>query len=126
MDEKDFFNKDSMYWREVNVTAPSMMAEIELIQRLEIEGEWVNKIACVLLPFESADVIHEMENGAAFKKNEVISWPYILSTDLAFYKDESKTDVERKAVIRKVDHSEIQSITLTNEKGEHLLTKAKI
>mgnify|MGYP006076913951 FL=1 len=126
MNENDFFNKDAMYWREVNATSPGMLAEIELIEELEVGGEWLSKIGCALLPFESAEVVYEMENGGAFKKNEVISWPYVLLNNLAFYQDESNAEEERKAKALKIDHSKIQSITLKDENGTVLLTKAKI
>ncbi|MFT5824171.1 MAG: hypothetical protein ACI8ZM_005437 [Crocinitomix sp.] len=126
MDENDFFNRDSMFWREVNATSPNMMAEIELFESLEIDGVHVNSITCTLLPFESADVVHEMADGGAFKKNEVQAWPYVKLNDLAFYKDESNTEEARKAKICSVDHANIKSITLKDDKGNVVLTKAKI
>ncbi|NOQ75081.1 MAG: hypothetical protein GQ574_23915 [Crocinitomix sp.] len=126
MDEKDFFNRDSMFWREVNATSPDMMAEIELNASLEIDGVHVNSIACLLLPFESADVVHEIADGGAFKKNEVQAWPYVNLNDLAFYKDNSNTEDARKEKICRVDHANIQSITLKDAKGNVVLTKTKI
>jgi hypothetical protein len=67
-----------------------------------------------------------MENGGAFKKNEVISWPYVLWNERSFYQDESNHEDERKAKVFKVEHSKIQSITLRNEEGTVILVKAKI
>jgi hypothetical protein len=126
MNENDFFNRDAMYWREVNATSPGMQAEIELMEQLELGGKLASKINCALLPFESGEVIYEMENGGAFKKNEVISWPYVLLNDLAFYQDESNPQDERKAKILKVAHSSVQSITIMKEDGTVILNKAKI
>lgn len=126
MDETDFFNKDSMYWREVNVTSPNLLAEIELLEGIEIEGQWVEKISCFLLPFIATDVIYEMENGGAFKKNEVRSWSFVLSNDFDSYKDDLRSEASRKALVKTVDHSKLQSITLFNESGEVILTKAKV
>lgn len=126
MDEKEFFNRDSMFWREINATSADMMAEIELIASTEIDGLDVNSIECILLPFESADVIHEMPDGGAFKKNEVITWPYIPLNDLAFYRDNSNQEEARKAKICKVDHANVKSIILKDTKGNIILTKSKI
>jgi len=126
MNENDFFNKDAMYWREVNATSPGLLAEIELMERQEVDGELLSKIGCILLPFESAEAVYEMDNGGAFKKNEVISWPYVQLSELSFYQDESNSEENRKAKVLKVAHSKIQSITLTNEDGTVILTKSKI
>ena len=126
MDEKDFFNRDSMFWREVNATAPDMMAEIELITSQEIDGVHVNNIACILLPFESADVVHEIADGWAFKKNEVQAWPYVNLSDLEFYRDDSNAEDARKEKICRIEHAKMQSITLKDAKGNVILTKAKI
>ncbi len=126
MDEKDFFNRDSMYWREVNVTAPNMVAEIELNEPVEQEGDMTNRIIGLLLPYESADIVYEMDNGGAFKKNEVIAWPYVRSKDISFYKDEQNPLDDRKARVSSVSHSQVKSISLRDLEGNLVLTKAKI
>ncbi len=126
MDEKEFFNRDTMYWREVNVTAPNMIAEIELNEPVEQEGEQVSRIVGVLLPYESADVVYEMDNGGAFKKNEVIAWPYVQSKDINFYKDEQNASDDRNARILSVPHAQVKAISLRDLEGNLVLTKAKI
>jgi hypothetical protein len=127
MDEKDFFNRDVMYWREVNTASPGLNAQIEFIKPFEINGDLVNEIACILLPFETAEVVYEMENGGAFKKNEVISWLFVQNgADADFYKDKSNTEEARKTKVKTVEHSNVESITLIEDSGTVLLKKAKI
>lgn len=126
MDEKELFNRDVMYWREVNAISADLIAEVELKQMQELDGQHVSKIDCALLPFESGEVVYELENGGAFKKNEVIDWLYLPLEDLAFYKDQSNSEAKRKEKVRKLSHSDIKSITLKDTKGKVILTKAKI
>ena len=121
MDEKDLFNKDSMYWREVNVSMVGATAKVELNAPVEVNEVWVSRLDCILFPFQSHDVEYEMENGGAFKKTEVRAWPYVLLKDAEQY--QAKTNDK---LVHLLDHDHVQSIELKDQKGNVILNKAKI
>ena len=91
MTENDLFNRDTMYWRDINYAAPTAFAEVELVEPLFIGGNEMSVLNGRLLNFESGVVEYEMENGGAFTKNEVLAWHFILDEDLDFYLDESNS-----------------------------------
>ena len=124
MDEKDLFNRDTMFWREVNITSADAIAKVELNAAVEVNDTWVTRLNCILLPFQSHDVEYEMENGGAFKKNEVRAWPYVILEELDQYQSSSGTVNEK--FIRLLDHDHVESIELANKNGKVLLKKAKI
>ena len=135
MTESDLFNNDTMYWREINFSLPSALAEIELIEAIDIgseaEIEFVKTINCYLLPFEAHEVEHQMPptaigGGGSFLKNEVKAWPFVFLADLEFYMDESNTEEARKAKLKSVLHSNVQAIVLTDKNGNVVLKKEKI
>ena len=130
MNETDLFNKDAMFWREVNFYLPAASAELELSTAIDIGGEdaveFVEAIICSLLPFDSHTVEYELEGGGSFTKNEVKSWPIVLLADLDFYNDKSNAEDDRKAKIKHVPHEHLKSITIKNKKGETQLHKAKV
>lgn len=126
MDEKDLFNRDSMYWREVNASLTENTAILNLNEPFEIEGEWLSSFECVLLPYESHAVEYEMDNGGAFKKNEVKEWPFVFLKDKVNYEDKSVSSEQRLSLQQKLPHAQIQSIQLKDKAGNVVLTKAKI
>ena len=127
MNETDLFNFDAMYWREVNISSPDAIAELELIDPIEIEGKEVSIVECFLLPFVSYEVEYDIEdNGGSFKKTEVKEWPFVLISDLDFYKDQSNSEQDRNAKIKSVPHADVQSITLKNKDGDVILKKEKV
>jgi len=126
MTENDLFNRDTLFWRDINYYVPTAFAEVELYEPLVIEGEELLVVNCRLLPFESGVVEYEMEDGGAFTKNEVIRWPFVLVSDLAFYEDENNTQVELNSKINYMPHEQVKSIILRDNKQVVLATKAKI
>jgi hypothetical protein len=126
MNENDLFNKDSMFWREVNATLPYGLAEIELYEAEMVRGESMTTINCNLLPFEDEKVEYEMENGGSFLKTEVKSWPLVLLTDLEFYSDENNSKADRDAKVLRLPHVQVKSITIKDSKGVVLCKKAKL
>jgi len=126
MTENDLFNRDTMYWRDINYSAPTAWAELELVEPYIIDGEETAVIFCRLLPFESGLVEYEMEDGGAFTKNEVLAWPYVLQNDLDFYLDESNSQTERDSRLKTIEHKHIKSITLRNKSNVIISSKAKI
>lgn len=126
MTENDIFNRDTIYWRDINYAAPTAFAEVELIEPLLIDGNEMSVIKGRLLNFESGVVEYEMENGGAFTKNEVLAWPFILDEDLAFYVDESNAIEERNLLVHKIEHSAIKRITLRDKSNKVIAEKAKI
>ena len=126
MTEYDFFNRDTMYWRDINYSAPTAFAKVELIEPLFIGGNEISVLNGRLLNFESGVVEYEMENCGAFTKNEVLAWPFILDDDLAYYLDESNSLEERNSRVHKIEHSAIQRITLKDKSNTVIAQKAKI
>lgn len=126
MTENDLFNRDTMYWRDINYAAPTAFAEVELVEPLFIGGNEMSVLNGPLLNFESGVVEYEMENGGAFTKNEVLAWPFILDEDLAYYLDESNSLEERNSRVYKIDHNAIQGITLKDKSNTVIAQKAKI
>jgi len=126
MNENDLFNKDSMFWREVNATLPYGLAEIELYEPELVKGERKSIINCNLLPFEDEKVEYEMENGGSFMKTEVKSWPLVLLTDLEFYTDESNSQADRDAKVLRLPHVQVKSIIIKDNKGVVLCKKTKL
>lgn len=124
MDEKELFNRDSMFWREVNITSPGAIATVKLNAPVEIKDEWHTSLKCILLPFETHDIEYEMENGGAFKKNEVRSWPFVIFEDVETYR--SSSDTKKQSFIHQLDHDHVESIELIDENGSVLLVKTKI
>ncbi|MFT4603174.1 MAG: hypothetical protein ACI857_003361 [Arenicella sp.] len=126
MNENDLFNKDTMYWREVNSTAPYGIAEIELYEAEVVRGEEMTKIKCSLLPYIDEQVEYQMEDGSSFMKNEVKTWPFVLLTDLEFYTNEANDKAERDAKILRLPHIQVKGITITDKKGTQMCKKVKI
>jgi hypothetical protein len=126
MTENDLFNRDSMYWREVNFMSPNTIAEIELIEPMVINGEELSLVVCSLQPFEAGIVEYDMDNGGSFTKNEVIRWPFVLIPDLEFYNNPNNSEEERNSKVISIEHSNMQSITLKDQAGNTILIKAKI
>ncbi|OIQ25838.1 MAG: hypothetical protein BM555_06610 [Crocinitomix sp. MedPE-SWsnd] len=126
MNENDLFNKDSMFWREVNATLPYGLAEIELYEAEMVRGESMTTINCNLLPFEDEKVEYEMENGGSFLKTEVKSWPLVLLTDLEFYSNENNSKADRDAKVLRLPHVQVKSITIKDSKGVVLCKKTKL
>ena len=126
MDEKELFNRDSMYWRELNFSTADALAEIVLSEPMQIDGEELSILSCKLLPFVSAEVEYEMENGGAYRKNEVKSRPYVLLKDMDFYLDNNNSEELRNKKIQNLDHSMVSSISLKDKSGGVLLSKSKL
>lgn len=127
MNETDLFNKDSMFWREVNFSSPNTTAELVLIEPVMIAGKMVETIVCSLFPFEAHVVEYDIENnGGSFTKNEVKAWPFVLMSDLAFYQDEENSEAEREAKVQSIEHAKVQAITLKDQAGNVVLTKEKV
>lgn len=125
MDEKDLFNRDAMFWREVSFSLPDATAEVALIEPIMIAGEEVTTLVCKLFQFESHVAEYEIDNGGSFTKNEVKAWPYVLKADFDFYNDGANSEQERNAKLMSLPHSNLQSITLKDKKGKVILVKAK-
>ncbi|MFK8037291.1 MAG: hypothetical protein AB8B74_03290 [Crocinitomicaceae bacterium] len=130
MKESDLFNKDTMYWREVNFSLPSALAEIELSEAIdvgtEVEIEFVEAINCYLLPFEAHEVEYQMENGGSFLKKEVKAWPFVFLADLEFYLDESNSEEARNGKLKSVLHDNVKAIIKKKKKGQVVLRKGKV
>lgn len=125
MDEKDLFNRDAMYWREVNFSLPSDKVQLDLIDSIDIDGKTIQTIECSLLPFEAHVVEYELEDGGAFTKNEVKAWPFILISDLDFYNDVNNPEDERKSKLLSMPHSNVQAITIKDKSGNVVLKKER-
>jgi hypothetical protein len=126
MDEKEFFNRDSMFWREVNASLPHSNAEIQLNEGVLINGMASTSIKGLLLPFETAVVEYDMDNGGSFTKKEVSFWPFVSLSDIAFYEDESQSKEDRNSKVQTIAHELIQSIRLLDVSDNVILKKAKI
>lgn len=126
MNESDLFNKDTMYWREINYSSPDAIAELELIEPLFIQGEAYETIICSLHAFEAHKVEYDLDNGGSFLKNEVKSWPFVRIIDLAFYNNQENPEQERQAKLLSVSHNNLRSITLKDEAGNVIVKKSKI
>lgn len=126
MSEMDLFNRDSMYWRDVNYSSPNAVAELELIEPMFIDGKERLVLICSLLPFEAHVVEYDLDNGGSFTKTEVKAWVYVLITNLDFYNDQVNPELERKAKLMSMPHSNVKSITLKDQNGKVVLKKAKV
>lgn len=126
MSEMDLFNRDSMYWRDVNYSSPNAVAELELIEPMLIDGKERLVLICSLLPFEAHVVEYDLDNGGSFTKTEVKAWIYVLITNLDFYNDQVNPELERKAKLMSMPHSNVKSITLKDQNGKVVLKKAKV
>ena len=126
MNEMDLFNRDSMYWRDINFSSPNTVAELELIEPMVLEGKEQTVLTCSLLPFESHVVEYDLDNGGSFTKNEVKAWVFVLMTNLDFYNNQENPELERKAKLMSMPHSNVKSITLKDPKGNVVLKKMKV
>jgi hypothetical protein len=126
MTENDLFNRDAMFWRDINYTAPSAIAEIELLVPFDDDGGQSHKVTGKLLPFETGVIEYEMDNGGSFTKNEVIAWPFVLNADLDFYLDEANDRVERDLRVKSILHSNVKSITLKDDSNQTIVRKVKL
>lgn len=126
MTESDLFNKDTMYWREINFSSPNAIAELKLVEPIRIQEKELLTIICSLMPFETHKVEYDMDNGGSFLKNEVKSWPFVLIADLDFYNDQKNSEQERKTKLMSVSHSNVQSIILKDSAGKMIAKKEKV
>lgn len=115
-----------MYWREVNAYSENVDAEIHLYESVTIAGEEREIIHCRLFKFEPVETIYEMENGGAFKKNEVKAWPFVLLADLDVYNNKQQAEEIRQSKVHSVPHEKVKSIVLKDRKGNVLVDKRKI
>ncbi len=126
MTENDLFNRDTMYWRDINYSSPTATAEVELFEPFLIDGDEYSVIKGRILPFESRVVEYAMENGGAFTKNEVTAWPFVLIDDLDFYLDKENPDEDRNSRVHKILHANVKSIKLRDKSNTTIAHKAKI
>ncbi len=126
MNESELFNRDAMFWREINFSSPNAIATLELIEPMTIQGEELATLVCSLQLFEAHKVEYDLDNGGSFLKNEVKSWPFVLITDLDFYNDQGNSEEERNTKLRSVLHTNVQSITLNDQSGKLIVKKEKV
>ena len=126
MTENDLFNRDAMFWREINFSSPGAIAELDLQMPVHIDGEELKTLVCSLLPFETHSVEHDLGEGGSFLKNEVKQWPFVLLADLEYYKNEANSEADRQAKVQVVLHANVQCITLKDASGKLIVKKGKI
>lgn len=126
MNEKDLFNNDAMYWREVNFLSPNAKAVLHLRNPITINGQEMSAIDCTLLPYETHKVEHDLGEGGSFLKNEVKAWPFVLWTDIDFYKDQNNPEIERQAKVQSVLHENLQSVTILDKEDAVILEKGRV
>ncbi|MFD1550744.1 hypothetical protein DNU06_05920 [Putridiphycobacter roseus] len=126
MNETDLFNKDAMYWREVNFLSPNAKAILTLIEPMTINGTTTNSIECTLLPYEVHSVEYDLGAGGSFLKNEVKTWPFVLFTDIEFYLDMDNPEDERQTKVQSVLHDNVQSIQILDKDDKVVLDKKKV
>ena len=126
MKETDLFNKDSMYWREVNFLSPNAKAAIHLIETMNINGTETKTVECTLLPYDLHEVEYDLGAGGSFIKNEVKAWPFVLLSDMEFYLDMDNPEDERQAKILSVLHDNVQSIQIMDKDDKVVLDKKKV
>jgi hypothetical protein len=126
MNETDLFNKDAMFWRELNFSLPANEVEVVLIEPIEVNGEYVQVLVCGLQPFETHMVEYDLDSGGSFMKNEVNYWPYVLLEDLALFTDASLSHDVRNAKLKTLPHSNVQSIAVKDESGHVIAKKERV
>ncbi len=126
MDEKDLFNKDTMFWRELNASLPANLATIIFNQPIAVNNKEVLQVECLLLPYIAHDVEYEMDNGGAFKKNEVKEWRFVGSDDRVHFENVNTSIENRETLIQVVRHEYVQCVILRDDNGNVIVEKSKI